>query len=144
MSADLTARLATDAEVEGSLALRERVFCGEQGVALEAERDGLDAEALHVVVADGGRVVGTCRLLIEGGTARLGRMAVDVRRRRRGVGTALLREAEAVAARRGARRVTLHAQLTAMRLYARNGYTPSGPPFMEEGIEHVAMEKGLA
>jgi hypothetical protein len=34
-----------EAEVEAALALREDVFCGEQGVSLADERDGRDAEA---------------------------------------------------------------------------------------------------
>lgn len=133
-----------EAELEAALALRERVFCGEQGVSPEADRDGRDPEALHVVAVDDGRVVGTCRLLVEEGTARLGRMAVDRGARGRGLGAALLAEAERRAAAAGARRVMLHAQERARSLYARGGYQPVGEPFMEEGLPHIAMEKTLA
>jgi len=38
----------------------------------------------------------------------------------------------------------LHAQAAAESLYARAGYVPYGERFIEEGIEHVAMEKPLA
>ena len=37
-----------ESELAAALALREEVFCGEQGVTLEGDRDGLDAEALHL------------------------------------------------------------------------------------------------
>ena len=124
--------------------LRRQVFCLEQGVALEAERDGLDHEALHLVVLDRGRVVGTCRLLIEGGIARLGRMAVEADRRGAGVGGALLAEADHVAVGAGARLVRLHAQTYARGVYDHAGYQPRGEPFIEEGIEHLAMEKHVA
>ena len=58
--------------------LREAVFCGEQGVALPADRDGLDDEAVQLVALDdAGELIGTCRLLIEpGGTARFARLCV--------------------------------------------------------------------
>src|SRR5437660_5427563 len=130
MPADtLAVREARAAEIRVAFALRERVFCGEQGVSREAERDGRDSEAIHVVAVDG-RVVGTCRVLLEGQTARLGRMAVAAERRRQGVGTAILREAESLARRRGARLITLHAQLGVRGLYARNGYVETGDPFI--------------
>jgi predicted GNAT family N-acyltransferase len=120
------------------------VFCEEQGVTPEADRDGRDGEALHLVALDGAVVVGTCRLLIDGELAQLGRMAVEADRRSRGIGSELLDAAERAALRAGARRVTLHAQAAAERLYARGGYEPRGERFLEEGIEHVRMEKCLS
>jgi predicted GNAT family N-acyltransferase len=142
----MVVRTARDrSEVTAALDLRERVFCGEQGVAAAAERDGRDGEALHVVALDErGEVVGTCRVLIDGEVGRLGRMAVERAARGRGVGAAVLREAEARARDAGARRMRLHAQLPAEPLYAREGYVPYGERFIEEGIDHVAMEKELA
>ena len=44
----------------------------------------------------------------------------------------------------GAERISLHAQTYAMELYVRDGYGSAGEPFVEEGIEHVTMEKPLA
>jgi predicted GNAT family N-acyltransferase len=130
-------------EVAAALDLRERVFCGEQGVAVEAERDGRDREALHVVALDGGRVVGTCRLVFRDDVARLGRMAVDRALRGQGVGSAVLACAERCARAAGARRIALHAQLHVRDLYAAHGYEADGEVFAEEGIDHVAMEKPL-
>jgi predicted GNAT family N-acyltransferase len=120
------------------------VFAEEQGVPVEADRDGRDPEALHLVaVGNGGVVVGTCRLVFRGVVARLGRLAVEPARRGRGVGTAVLREAERAAREQGAQRIDLHAQTYAKELYMRDGYLERGRPFTEEGIEHVAMEKRL-
>ena len=130
-------------EVARALALRERVFCEEQGVSPEGERDGRDAGALHVVALDGGRVVGTCRLLFDGETARLGRMAVDPQDRGRGVGSAVLVAAEEAVRAAGASRVALHAQVEVRPLYEARGYRAHGDTFLEEGIAHVAMDKRL-
>jgi len=119
------------------------VFCGEQGVSLEADQDGRDPEAMHLVAVANGRVIGTCRLLFRGRVARLGRLAVEPAERGRGVAGAILREADRVARACGADRISLHAQTYALSLYERDGYAERGVRFMEEGIEHVAMEKIL-
>jgi predicted GNAT family N-acyltransferase len=134
----------SDDEVTAALALRSRVFCGEQGVSVEADQDGRDPEATHIVAVDGGAVIGTCRLLFRGPVARLGRLAVEPERRGDGIGAAILREADRVAAEAGAESIALHAQTYAQALYENAGYEEYGPTFVEEGIEHVAMEKRLA
>jgi predicted GNAT family N-acyltransferase len=131
-------------EVEQALALREQVFCVEQGVEREADRDGLDDEAIQLVAVHSGRVVGTCRVLVDGDVGRLGRMAVEAASRGRGVGAAILAAAERSARDAGARLMRLHAQRHVEDMYAAAGYTAYGEPFVEEGIPHVSMEKPLA
>jgi predicted GNAT family N-acyltransferase len=132
-----------DDEVAAALELRDRVFCGEQGVSPEADRDGRDPESVHIVAVSERGVVGTCRLLFHGRVARLGRLAVEPELRGRGVAGAILREADRVARDDGADRIALHAQTYALSLYIDNGYAERGARFFEEGIEHVAMEKLL-
>jgi predicted GNAT family N-acyltransferase len=134
----------SDEEVTAALALRSRVFCDEQGVSFEADQDGRDPEATHIVAVDDGAVIGTCRLLFRGPVARLGRLAVEPERRGDGVAAAILREADRVAVDAGAETIALHAQTYALPLYEHAGYEEYGPTFVEEGIEHVAMEKRLA
>ena len=141
----MEARLARDRdEVEQALALRERVFCGEQGVELEADRDGLDDQAIQIVAVESARVIGTCRVLVDGDTGRLGRMAVEAAARGQGVGAAILAAAERSAREAGARLMRLHAQRYVEDMYRAAGYAPYGDPFVEEGIPHVSMEKRLA
>jgi len=112
-------------------------------VSGEADRDGRDAESLHIGAVCDGRGIGACRLLCAGPVARLGRLAVEPDRRGRGVAGAILREADVVARNEGANRIALHAQTYALGLYTDNGYMQRGARFAEEGIEHVAMEKRL-
>ena len=133
-----------DAEIAAALALREEVFCGEQGVSLAEERDGRDEEALHLVVVDDGVVVATCRLLVEGTTVKLGRMAVSRTRRGLGLARALITEAETRARALGGERMVLAAQLNAQALYDRAGYDAYGDVFLDAGIEHVMMAKTLS
>lgn len=127
-----------------ALDVRRRVFCVEQGVPASADRDGRDPEAMHVVAVEDGRVLGTCRLLLRGRTARLGRLAVEPSARRRGIGEAILQEAARAARTAGAVEIDLHAQTYARALYQRDGYAEHGREFVEEGIPHVAMRKRLA
>jgi predicted GNAT family N-acyltransferase len=131
-------------EVEAALELRYRVFCEEQGVTLAADQDGRDPEALHIVAFDDGRLAGTCRVLFDDGLARLGRMAVEPDLRGRGIGAAVLDEAERTSRQAGAERIRLHAQTAARALYERAGFAVQGEAFLEEGIPHVTMEKPLA
>jgi predicted GNAT family N-acyltransferase len=112
-------------------------------VSVTADRDGRDPEALHVVAIEDGRVIGTCRLLFRGRVARLGRLAVEPEWRGRGIAATILAEADRVAREQRAQAISLHAQTYALRLYHDAGYAERGPRFVEEGIEHVAMEKAL-
>ena len=135
---------ANASEVDEALELRRRVFVGQQGVTLEADQDGRDQEAAHIVAVEDGRVIGTCRLVFDEHLARLGRMAVEPARRGQGIGAAILDEAEREARAAGSQRIRLHAQVAARTLYERGGFEIQGEEFMEEGIPHVTMEKPLA
>ena len=120
------------------------MFIHAQGVSAAADRDGRDGEDMHLVAVDDGRVVGTCRLLFRGRVARLGRLAVEPERRGEGIAAAILVAADDAALAQDAEAISLHAQTYALSLYMEAGYEERGPAFMEEGIEHVAMEKRLA
>jgi predicted GNAT family N-acyltransferase len=138
------ARRAGRDDLAAAMALRHRVFCEEQGVPEDLERDAHDGDALHLVALDAsGAVVGTCRLVRRGPAMVLGRMAVERAARGRGVGARLLDLAHAEAAAAGAREVELHAQAEAVAFYARFGYAAEGPEFEEAGIPHRVMRRGV-
>ena len=136
-------RLRTQAEFDAALALRHEVFCVEQGVPANEERDGRDRSGLHLIALQDGEVVGTCRLVFVGATVQFSRLAVKRSARRRGIASAMLRATDAESRGRGANRIVLHAQTYARGLYDRAGYIPRGREFVEADIEHIAMEKLL-
>ncbi|MCZ2857038.1 GNAT family N-acetyltransferase [Blastococcus sp. VKM Ac-2987] len=139
-----TAQVATAADWPEVAALRTRVFVDEQGVPPEIEQDAADATAVHVLSRDdAGRVVATGRLLVDGATARIGRMAAAAEVRGRGHGAAVLDELHRQATRLGATGVELHAQLPARRFYERAGYAAVGEVYEEAGIAHVTMRREL-
>jgi predicted GNAT family N-acyltransferase len=133
-----------DEELGAALALRHAVFVVEQRVPVADELDGRDDGALHLVAVEDGTVVATCRLLADGATVKLSRMAVAASARRRGIASALLQEAERRVREQGAQRLALSAQTDALGLYERAGYDAYGRRFMDAGIEHLMMEKRLA
>jgi predicted GNAT family N-acyltransferase len=127
-----------------AFALRERVFCDEQGVPVSMELDGLDDGAAHLVALDDAeRVIGTLRLLESDGTAKVGRVAVEAGWRRRGIALAMLELAVARARAQGCVRARLAAQVVAVELYEKAGFTVESAPFIEAGIEHVWMGTDL-
>jgi predicted GNAT family N-acyltransferase len=136
-------RLRTEGEFDAALALRHAVFCVEQGVPANEERDGRDRSGLHLIAVQEGEVVGTCRLVFVGSTVQFSRLAVKRTARRRGIATALLRVTDEESRAHGANRIVLHAQTYARPLYDQAGYVPRGREFVEAGIEHIAMEKLL-
>jgi predicted GNAT family N-acyltransferase len=130
--------------MRAALALRHDVFCVEQGVPEYEELDGRDQEGIHLAaIADDGELVATCRLLQVGSTVQFSRLAVRADARRAGIATKLLELADSETKAMGARRLVLHAQTYARRLYERAGYRARGRTFTEAGIEHIAMEKVL-
>jgi ElaA protein len=139
---EITVRWAGDPhDVSSALALREQVFCGEQGVSREDELDGLDEQALHLIALapDGRGAVGTLRLLMNGEHVKLGRVAVAREWRGRGIASRMIQAGLHEARRHGARRARLASQLEATGLYERAGFAVESDPFQSAGIAHVWM-----
>ena len=131
----------TEEEMEAAVGIRFRVFVDEQSVPPEIELDEYDAVATHAIASAEGRAVGTGRTIVEGGLARIGRMAVDRAHRRGGVAGLILRFLEEEAREQGATEFVLHAQEYVKAFYAGHGYEEHGEVFMEAGIRHVEMRK---
>ncbi|MFW6094615.1 MAG: GNAT family N-acetyltransferase [Pseudomonadota bacterium] len=126
---------------ESLRAVREAVFIREQNVPRALEWDGADATATHFLATDdAGRAIGCARLLPGG---QIGRMAVLLEFRGRGLGRRLLDAAVAAAQHQGLTRVFLHAQVSAAGFYRKAGFVPVGDEYIEAGIPHRTMERDL-
>ena len=132
----------TEEDMEQAVGIRFRVFVDEQDVPPEIELDEYDAAATHALALLDGVAIGTGRVIVDGYSARIGRMAVDREHRRDGVGGLVLRFLEDEAREQGAAEFVLHAQEYVKAFYAGHGYEEHGDVFMEAGIRHVEMRKG--
>jgi len=132
-----------ESELKGAFRVRRQVFVEEQKIPEELEFDRLDGEALHMVVKDGERVIGTARaLFLADSQAKLERIAILRPFRRRGIGRGIISFLDKELKNREVEQVILHAQCSAAAFYKSCGFEESSSPFWEVGIKHVKMQKG--
>lgn len=127
------------------LRLRSEVFVVEQGcVFLDLDGRDLEPSAEHLWTTDAAGVTGTVRLLDEGsGTWSIGRVVARPDVRSRGVAAHLMRAGLDRLRELRATTVRLGAQARLDDWYARFGFAPSGPRYLEDGILHVPMSLDL-
>lgn len=120
--------------------IRNEVFSLEQQVPEKEDFDGNDPGAIHVLVKDQGKFVGTGRMLKDG---HIGRLAVLNEHRGKGFGSDAILTLIEEAKRLNIKRLFLGAQMHAAGFYRKLGFTEYGEPFMEVNIEHIHMEMFL-
>ena len=136
--------VVSDCELKDAFEVRRQVFIKEQNIPEDLEFDTYDREALHMVVKDGERVIGTARVLfLTANQARLERMAILKPFRRKGIGRRLIYYLNEELNKRQVEQVVLHAQCSAVTFYKSCGFEESGMPFWEVGIKHIKMQKQL-
>jgi predicted GNAT family N-acyltransferase len=141
----LVYKLATsDRELKEAFEVRKKVFVEEQGISEDLELDGHDSEALHTVVKDGKRVIGTARVLfLATNQAKLERMAILKPFRRQGIGRGIVSFLNEELRNRQITQIVLHAQYPVAAFYKSCGFVESGSPFFEAGIKHIKMQRRL-
>lgn len=118
-------------------AIRHAVFVVEQGVPVEMEIDAQDETAQHFIAWVDGEAIGCGRLTSAG---QIGRMAVLLPFRGRGIGSKLMRAILNYAEEHRVVRLFLHAQTGAIPFYSRSGFSANGETFLDAGITHRLME----
>ncbi len=132
----------TAADVLRVMVVRGIVFHDEQGVGWSDEFDDADAAAVHVLGECDGQPVASGRLcLLDGGWAKLGRVAVREQWRGRGIAHGMVGVLMQEAARLGVTKLKLHAQVYLEDFYAGYGFTRQGGVFDECGIDHILMTR---
>lgn len=129
------------------LNVRKQVFVVEQNVSLDIEIDELDSlevqNVIHIGAFINNDIVGTSRLIKEGSTLVVGRVAVLKEYRKQGVGAAMMAYAETQALNNGFKYLKLGAQVSAIPFYEKSGYKAEGDIFLDANIEHRNMVKVL-
>ena len=120
--------------------LRQQVFVVERDCPYP-DLDGRDLEdqTRHLVLLDDeDAVIGTLRVLDDGGWSRIGRVVVAPAARGRGLAAVMMDEAMALC---GDREVRLDAQTGLTTFYEGYGFVVTGPEFDEDGVMHVPMAR---
>jgi len=129
-------------ELQQAFEVRRQVFVREQGISEDLVFDWHDREALHMVVKDGERVIGSARVqFLADNQAKLERMAILKRYRRKGIGREMLLFLDTIWKDKQVQQVIIHAQLEVVPFYKLCGFDESGLPFREAGIKHIKMRK---
>lgn len=137
--------VADQQQLEAAFDIRRKVFVEEQQVPAAEEYDEFETSSRHFLAySAGGAACGTARWRYTPKGIKLERFAVLEEYRGKGVGSALVQKVLddiALQPEAKGKMQYLHAQLTAMQLYARFGFKPEGPEFLECDIRHFLMKK---
>jgi predicted GNAT family N-acyltransferase len=131
-------------DLESAMKIRYEVFVIGQNVPAEEEIDQYEGESFHFLALVNNTPVGAARWRFTGKGIKLERFAVLEKYRGKGVGSALV---SAVLndidthPRSDGKEQYLHAQLSAMRLYSKFGFTQEGSMFQECDIDHYKMTR---
>ncbi len=126
------------------LRFRQNIFVVEQSSPYP-DLDGLDQEAWHLLLRAEGTLAGYLRLLPPADAeapVRIGRVAVARALRHRGLGHKLVKEALRFCREHySGLPVALAAQTYLVGFYRRFSFEPSGQPYDDFGVAHVAMAR---
>ncbi|KKB08239.1 acetyltransferase [Devosia chinhatensis] len=122
-----------------AFALRREVFVWEQKVPQEEEHDAYDLSATHFVALADGEVVGTLRLITLDEHVKIGRVAVRMAYRGRGIARSMIDTAMDHARKAGRDRFYLTAQSDKLGFYESLGFVAFGPEIIDGGMPHRAM-----
>ncbi len=116
--------------------IRRSVFIEEQNVPEDMEWDEYDEISTHFLLTLNNKPVAAARLTPKG---QIGRMAVVAEFRKQGIGTKLLIFVLKNAASKNFKKIYLHAQVSAISFYKKQGFSTHGGLFYEAGIAHRKM-----
>lgn len=124
--------------------VRRQVFVQEQGISEDLVFDEHDKKALHVLVKDIKRVIGTARVqFLTDNQTKLERMAVLKHYRGKGIGREMLRFLDTVWKYKRIQQAIIHVQFEVVPFYKSCGFNELGSPFQEAGIKHTNMREQL-
>ena len=134
--------ISSPADLDLAFVIRRQVFVDEQKVSADEEYDEFETTSTHFLARVDTVPCGTARWRRTSNGVKLERFAVLKAYRNQGVAKALVQavlndvfgqQPEPI------ERIYLHAQVTAMPLYAGFGFVPIGPLFDEASIQHQKM-----
>ncbi len=133
-------------EYDEAVNLRMEVLRRPLGLIYTPEQLAAEWDNLHLAAFDNsGRIVGYLNLTPENDTiVKMRQVAVAPSEQGKGVGTALVEDAEIRAVQLNFKEITLHARKTAVPFYLKLGYELLGNEFEEVNLPHFKMRKSTS
>jgi len=127
-----------------SLALREEILRKPLGLAFDPEKLKEEATDYHIGIKYHGHII-ACLVLTpdKDKSIRMRQVAVINTWQHKGLGRRMVRYAERYARDHGFKLMFCHAREDSIPFYTHLDFKPEGEPFIELGITHQRMEKGL-
>ena len=115
------------------------------GMSKETLKDELEDDSHHLIAVDEQKeVIGGGRLHFNNNKeGQIRYMAVSNTIQRKGLGSAIVSELEAIAREKGIQEMVLNARENAISFYLSMGYKETGPYKSDTGIPHITMCKKL-
>ncbi|PUZ27816.1 Acetyltransferase (GNAT) domain-containing protein [Chitinophaga costaii] len=129
------------------VSLRDRVLRKPLGLSFSREYLAKEKDDILIgsfTTTQPEQLVGCCILTpVDVRTVQLRQMAVSPDYQQQGIGSEIVKYAEALATEAGYSTLMMHARATAIHFYTKLGYKTIGATFEEVGIPHVEMQKIL-
>ena len=131
-------------ELYAILQLRNEVFVVEQN-CVYPDLDNKDQPAYHVMVWNSGKLIAYTRIIPPGFSypePSIGRVVTSPSARGQGIGKQMMeRSIELIYELFGKIPVKISAQVYLKKFYTGLGFLPTGDVYLEDGIEHIEMQR---
>lgn len=126
--------------------LRYKILLEPLGLKFLDSHRNAEANYLHIGCIEGldDKLVGGLMMApVDNDTIRLMQVAVDSKYQGEGIGREMIKYAEQRAREAGYGKIIMHAMLSVVHFYEKNGYRQEGEIFEEQGITFAKMVKDL-
>ena len=126
--------------------LRYKILLEPLGLKFLDSHRNAEAGYLHIGCIEGldDKLIGGLMMVpVDNETIRLMQVAVDSKYQGEGVGREMVKYAEQRAREAGYNKIIMHAMLSVVHFYEKNGYRQEGEIFEEQGITFAKMVKDL-
>ena len=129
----------TNTELYKILQLRSKIFVVEQNCAYN-DLDNLDFEANHIICFLEKNIIGYSRIIDKKANIVIGRIIVEKKYRKKGIGEKLVKKSIRTAKRKiGKKSIIISAQKQWDSFYKKLNFKCTGKEYLEDGIPHQEM-----
>ncbi len=135
-------------DIEDSYLIRRQVFLVERGFPMADESDEKDINGEHIIIYFNDQAVGTARVFREINSEEsiyvIGRVAVLDGYRKKGIGKFIITKIlEYLEEKKDIKKIKLHSVYNVQNFYKKHGFKPIGEKYIDDGQDHIVMEKNI-